>query len=50
MSGADGMCVDTNGTLYVATALGVQFCDQAGRVDKHDTDQHCSNGWHRIIQ
>jgi len=32
-SGADGMTVDTNGTLYVATALGVQFCDQAGRVN-----------------
>jgi sugar lactone lactonase YvrE/enterochelin esterase-like enzyme len=32
-SGADGMTVDTNGTLYVATAMGVQFCDQAGRVN-----------------
>jgi len=32
-SGADGMTVDTNGTLYVATALGVQFCDQTGRVN-----------------
>lgn len=32
-SGADGMTVDTNGTLYVTTALGVQFCDQAGRVN-----------------
>jgi len=30
---ADGMCLDTNGNLYVATALGVQFCDQAGRVN-----------------
>ena len=30
---ADGMCLDTNGILYVATALGVQFCDQAGRVN-----------------
>ncbi len=30
---ADGMCVDTNGMLYVATALGVQFCDQPGRVN-----------------
>jgi len=27
------MTIDTNGTLYVATALGVQFCDQAGRVN-----------------
>jgi len=32
-SNADGMCLDTNGTLYVATAMGVQFCDQAGRVN-----------------
>ena len=33
MSQADGMCLDTDGTLYVATAMGVQFCDQAGRVN-----------------
>jgi gluconolactonase len=32
-SGADGLCVDTQGRLYVATSLGVQFCDQAGRVN-----------------
>lgn len=32
-AGADGMCVDTDGRLYVATELGVQFCDQAGRVN-----------------
>lgn len=32
-SGADGMTYDTQGRLYVATALGVQFCDQAGRVN-----------------
>jgi gluconolactonase len=32
-SGADGLCVDTQGRLYVATPLGVQFCDQAGRVN-----------------
>src|SRR5439155_21203936 len=31
-SGADGMTVDADGTLYVTTSLGVQFCDQAGRV------------------
>jgi sugar lactone lactonase YvrE len=31
-SGADGMAVDTLGRLYVATRLGVQICDQAGRV------------------
>jgi gluconolactonase len=32
-SGADGLCVDTQGRLYVATPLGIQFCDQAGRVN-----------------
>jgi sugar lactone lactonase YvrE len=32
-SGADGMTVDTNGTLYVTTSAGLQFCDQAGRVN-----------------
>ncbi len=31
--GAEGMCVDTHGWLYVATALGIQVCDQAGRVN-----------------
>jgi hypothetical protein len=31
--GADGMCVDTQGRLYVATPAGIQFCDQAGRVN-----------------
>ena len=30
---AGGMCVDRDGRLYVATALGVQVCDQAGRVN-----------------
>lgn len=29
---ADGMTVDTEGFLYVATAMGVQVCDQPGRV------------------
>ncbi|HYC71435.1 MAG TPA: SMP-30/gluconolactonase/LRE family protein [Opitutaceae bacterium] len=29
---ADGVKVDTKGNLYVATRLGVQVCDQAGRV------------------
>jgi gluconolactonase len=33
MSAADGMCLATNGTLFVATAIGVQFCDQPGRVN-----------------
>ncbi|HVY69155.1 MAG TPA: SMP-30/gluconolactonase/LRE family protein [Verrucomicrobiae bacterium] len=32
-SGADGLKVDTDGNLYVATRLGVQICDQAGRVN-----------------
>jgi len=32
-SGADGMRVDRNGRLYVATRMGIQVCDQAGRVN-----------------
>ncbi len=32
-SGADGMTVDRDGRLYVATEMGLQFCDQAGRVN-----------------
>lgn len=32
-SDAGGMCVDRDGRLYVATNLGVQVCDQAGRVN-----------------
>ena len=31
-SNADGLAVDTEGYLYVATRSGVQICDQAGRV------------------
>jgi enterochelin esterase-like enzyme len=31
--GAQGMAVDRDGRLYVATDLGVQVCDQAGRVN-----------------
>jgi gluconolactonase len=31
-SGADGMTVDTDGHLYVATRIGLQVCDQPGRV------------------
>ena len=27
------MRVDTAGRLYVATRMGIQFCDQAGRVN-----------------
>ncbi len=30
--GADGMTVDSDGFLYVATRIGVQICDQPGRV------------------
>jgi gluconolactonase len=30
--GADGMRVDRDGRLYVATRMGIQVCDQAGRV------------------
>jgi sugar lactone lactonase YvrE/enterochelin esterase-like enzyme len=32
-SGADGMTVDRDGRLYVTTEMGLQFCDQAGRVN-----------------
>ena len=32
-SGANSMCVDAYGRLYVATRLGIQVCDQAGRVN-----------------
>jgi len=31
--GADGMRVDRDGRLYVATRMGIQVCDQAGRVN-----------------
>ncbi len=32
-SGADGMTCDTDGRLYVTTRMGLQICDQAGRVN-----------------
>ena len=32
-SGSDGMRVDRDGRLYVASRLGIQICDQAGRVN-----------------
>ena len=32
-SGADGMRCDRDGRVYVATRMGVQVCDQAGRVN-----------------
>ncbi len=31
-AGAGGMCVDTDGRLWVATRAGLQVCDQIGRV------------------
>jgi gluconolactonase len=32
-SGADGLRCDRDGRLYVASRLGIQVCDQAGRVE-----------------
>src|SRR5262249_52332865 len=32
-TGADGMRVDRDGRLWVATNIGLQVCDQAGRVN-----------------
>jgi enterochelin esterase-like enzyme len=32
-SGANGMRCDRDGRLYVATAMGIQVCDQIGRVN-----------------
>jgi sugar lactone lactonase YvrE len=32
-TGADGMTVDDQGFLYVATRIGLQICDQLGRVE-----------------
>jgi enterochelin esterase-like enzyme/sugar lactone lactonase YvrE len=32
-SGAAGMAVDSKGLLYVATLLGIQICDQQGKVN-----------------
>ncbi|HSI11414.1 MAG TPA: SMP-30/gluconolactonase/LRE family protein [Chthoniobacter sp.] len=32
-AGAGGMTVDSAGRLYVATRMGLQICDQAGRVN-----------------
>ena len=28
-----GLCVDTNGWVYLTTSTGLQVCDQAGRVN-----------------
>ncbi|HTT61492.1 MAG TPA: SMP-30/gluconolactonase/LRE family protein [Bryobacteraceae bacterium] len=32
-TGADGMTVDSEGFLYVTTRIGLQICDQPGRVE-----------------
>ena len=32
-SGTGGLCCDAQGWLYAATSLGIQVCDQAGRVN-----------------
>ena len=32
-AGGDGLRTDRDGRLYVATRMGIQFCDQAGRVN-----------------
>lgn len=45
---AGGMAVDTEGYLYVATSLGVQVCDQPGRVVailRKPTAANLSNVW-----
>ena len=42
-SGADGMTFDTEGFLYVATRLGVQVCDQPGRVNAIINKPHAAS-------
>ncbi len=42
-SGADGMTCDAEGRLYVTTRLGLQICDQAGRVNAILPKPH--SGW-----
>ncbi len=42
-SGADGLAVDTQGRLYVATRLGIQVCDPVGRV--HAIIPKPDRGW-----
>ncbi len=44
-SGAGGMNCDRDGRLYVATRMGIQICDQAGRVNAIllTPNGHCSN-------
>ena len=46
LSYADGMTVDTDGFLYVATRVGLQICDPPGRVNAiatNPTGQRLSN-------
>jgi len=42
-TGADGMTVDDQGRLYVTTRMGVQVCDQPGRVHLILSKPH--DGW-----
>jgi len=42
-TGADGMTVDDQGRLYVTTRMGVQVCDQPGRV--HLMLSKPNSGW-----
>jgi len=42
-SGADGMTVDTEGRVYVTTRMGLQVCDQPGRV--HQILRSPQNAW-----
>lgn len=42
-SGADGMAVDSEGRIYVTTAMGVQILDQLGRVHFIISKPH--SGW-----
>ena len=39
-SGAEDLAVDTHGNLYVATRMGVQVCDQNGRVRSNPAASH----------
>lgn len=47
-SGADGLCFDSQGRLYVATRLGLQIFDQAGRmigIINKPADAKARNQW-----
>jgi gluconolactonase len=45
-SGAGGMRVDREGRLYVATTMGIQVCDQAGRKCHHPDSKRQGDGTH----